>query len=72
MQGEEVILMLDVNDHIYKSPFARRLAEIGLEELFRKTNSADAPHSHAEGSRPLCAVYGTQGIDCQNYFAFCH
>ena len=45
MQGEEVVLMLDMNDHIYKSPFARKLVEIGFEELFRKTNSADAPHS---------------------------
>ena len=72
LQGEEVVLMLDMNDHIYKSPFARKLVEIGFEELFRKTNSADAPHSHAEGSKPLCAVYSTQGIDCRNYFQFRH
>ena len=34
LQGEEVVLMLDMNDHIYKSPFARKLVEIGFEELF--------------------------------------
>ena len=51
MQGEELVLMMDMNDDIYKSPFARKLAEIGFEEQFQKTNSADAPHSHAEGSK---------------------
>ena len=69
-QGKEVLLMLGVNDHIYKSPFARSLVEIGFEELFQNTNSANASHSHTEGSNPIYAVYATQGIDCQNYFAF--
>ena len=72
MQGEELVLMMDMNDDIYKSPFARKLAKIGLEEQFRKTNSADAPHSHAEGSKPISAVLATQGIDVQNYFQFKH
>ena len=34
MQGKELVLMMDMNDDIYKSPFARKLAEIGLEEQF--------------------------------------
>ena len=72
MQGEELVLMMDMNDDIYKSPFARKLTELGFEEQFQKTNSADAPHSHAEGSKPISAVLATQGIDVRNYFQFRH
>ena len=70
MQGEEILLMLDVNDNIYTSPFARKLQKLGFEELFRKTNAVEAPHSHVSGSVPCCAVYSTQGFDCQDYFIF--
>ena len=72
MQGEEILLMLDVNDNIYTSPFAHKLQELGFEELFRKTNATEAPHSHISGSVPCCAVYSTQGFDCQDYFIFDH
>ena len=72
MQGKEVLLMLDINAHIYRSPFAHKLTELGFEELFRKTNSAEAPHSHVSGSTPVCAVYATQGFDCREYFVFGH
>ena len=64
--------MLDVNDNIYTSPFARKLQKLGFEELFRKTNAIEAPHSHISGSVPCCAVYSTQGFDCQDYFIFDH
>ena len=53
MQGEEVLLMLDVNDNIYTSPFAHKLQELGFEELFRKTNATEAPHSHVSESVPV-------------------
>lgn len=72
MQGKEVLLMLDMNDNIYNSPFTRKLSELGFEEQFQKTNSADAPHSHVSGLVPICGVYATQGIHCRGYFIFGH
>ena len=69
-QGEEIVLMLDMNDNIYTSRFARRLRKLGFEELFQRTNSAKAPYSHITGSEPICAVFVTQGIDCTGYYIF--
>ena len=65
--------MLDINAIIYISPFAHKLTELEFEELFCKTNSSHAPHSHdVLGSIPVCAVYATQGFDCREYFVFGH
>ena len=64
--------MLDVNNNIYTSTFPHKLQELGFEELFCKTNAIEALHSHVSGSVPCCAVYSTQGFDCQEYFIFGH
>lgn len=64
--------MLDMNANIYTSSFACKLGEMVFEELFQRTNSARAPYSHIDGSEPICAVFVTQGIDCQGYFISRH
>ena len=64
--------MLDMNDNIYTSRFALRPSNLGFEDLFQRTNSAKAPYSHISGSKPICAVFVTQGIDCTGYYIFRH
>ena len=65
-QGEEVVLMMDANTNIYCSPFACKLADIGLKGVYKKVNDEEAPPSHEQGTKnTICAVFAPQGIDCK-------
>ena len=48
MQGEEVLLMIDLNQHIYKGKFAKTLAEkdIRIDNVFYQANIIQAPNLH--------------------------
>ena len=72
--GEDVMLMIDVNDHAYTSRFARALAdeEIQMKCLFFNKYRQRVPHSHKEGSIPLMTAYASPGLDCQDMFVFKH
>ena len=75
--GDEVILMVDVNEDIYTGKLGRRLAadDIRMECLFKKITGDNAPFSHMSGSvdtKPVCAIYATPGIICTNVFQAAH
>jgi hypothetical protein len=68
--GEEIILLADVNENIYTGRFATRLREndILMTELFRDANGSDAPASHIRGSTAICGAFATPGIVCPHVF----
>ena len=70
MQGEEALLMIDLNKNIYTSNFVKALAEedILMDVVFHQVNNSQAPNSHVTGSEPICGTYASPGIDCTGYF----
>ena len=74
MQGEEVLLMVDLNKNIYTGNFAKPLAEqdILMDEVFHWVNNTQAVNSHNNGSEPICGIYASPGIDCTGYFIHRH
>ena len=66
--GEEIILFADLNENVYTGRFAKRLAmdDIRMEEQCLKVNEQELPPTHVNGSRPIDAVFATNGIDCAN------
>ena len=74
LQGEEVLLMIDLNENIHTGNFAKALAEeeILMDEVFSRVNNTQAPNSHITGSEPICGIYASPGIDCTGYFIHRH
>ena len=74
LQGEEVLLMIDLNENIHTGNFAKALAEeeILMDEVFSRVNNTQAPNSHINGSEPICGIYASPGIDCTGYFIHRH
>ena len=74
LQGEEVLLMIDLNKNIYTGNFVKALAEedILMDEVFRRVNNTQAPNSHVTGSEPICGLYASPGINCTGYFIHRH
>ena len=68
--GEEVLLGIDANEHIYRSKFAQKLAEIGVElsSAYTRVHNKEMPASHSRGSKPIIAFLATPGVDCKAYF----
>ena len=55
MQGEEVLLMINLSEHIYTGNFVKALAEqdILMDEDFHRVDNTQAPNSHITGSDPI-------------------
>ena len=72
VQGDEVLLMIDLNKHIYTGNFAKALAEqdILMDEVFYRVNDIQALNSHLTGSDPIRGIYASSGIDCTGCFIY--
>eukprot|EP00956_Cyclotella_meneghiniana_P039722 scaffold177943_cov84-Cyclotella_meneghiniana.AAC.1 len=72
--GDEIILFMDVNDHVYRGRLPWRFAErdLMMTERFLATNGFEAPNSYYRGSKPITGCFCTQGIDCVNVYASPH
>jgi hypothetical protein len=72
--GDEIILFMDVNDHVYKGCLPRRLAQhdLMMTQQFLGANGFDAPNSHYTGSCPITGYFCMQGIDCLNIYVSPH
>ena len=70
-QKEAIVLMGDFNEHVYSGRLAKRLActDLNMFELCRQVTGLPIPPTHERGSRPVCAVFATQGIDGVNVCA---
>jgi hypothetical protein len=56
--GEQVVLMLDLNDDIRTSRFTQEMGQLGLIQLLGKRHGNDnLPGSFIRGSRPLDGLY---------------
>jgi hypothetical protein len=63
---EEVILMGDFNEDIYKDKLGRALLgdDIQMCEQYHRLCGEKAPFSHISGKRPIMGVFSSPGIDC--------
>ena len=64
--NEEVILMGDFNEDIYKDKLGRALLgeDIQMCEQYHRLCGEKAPFSHITGKRPIMGVFASPGIDC--------
>lgn len=62
--GEEVILLIDSNQDVYKGPLAASLAQTGLDMrcLMEPVLGEKVPNSHFRGSGKLTTMFGTPGL----------
>jgi hypothetical protein len=70
--GDEIILFIDVNKHVYNGPLAKALKDNGLlmEEQTLHLTGKEAPHSHCTWKVAIVGLYATLGITCTNsYFS---
>ena len=72
--GDELILYIDANEHLYDGNLAQILQGDGLcmEEQVLASTGQQAPYSHARGSTPISGTYATPGIHCQNSYVAPH
>lgn len=75
--GEEIILYLDANEHLYTGPLAQLLQGEGilmlmLEKVLASTGQ-EAPYSHCHSRKPILGVvYATPGIKCLDAYVAPH
>lgn len=61
--GERLIIMVDMNEHILKGPFVRRLLSLGLVEATHTSWGNKEPNTHVSGSKPIDVVYHSSDIE---------
>ena len=68
-KGEEIILVGDFDQRIYKSKFARALTGSGLNlrEQYRSLCNKEAPFSHMTGHLPIIGCFACIGIELNAY-----
>jgi hypothetical protein len=66
--GDEILLMGNFNENIYTGNFAIALAgdKFQMSEMCSWTTGILLPPTHARGSTPIDAVYGTAGLFCSS------
>ena len=69
-KGEEIVLVIDANEDVYKGPFAEHLASIGVDMTcaYQKVHKQKMPSSHQSGSLPIMGIFVTPGITCEHSF----
>ena len=62
--GEEIVLYMDVNEHVYTGRFGRALLDpdINMKEQFFTVTGHHAPASHFRGERPITGLFATAGL----------
>jgi hypothetical protein len=72
--GEEVILFIDVNEHVCTGPLAKDLrdARLRMEEQTLCLTGREAPHSHRTRKVAIVGMYATPGIICMNSYLSPH
>ena len=72
--GEELILLGDFNQSIYKSRLADELTgpDLEMEEQFRRLHGTEAPHSYVKGKLPITGCFATKGVEAKAYFISDH
>ena len=72
-EGDEIILMLDANEHIYDRKLGRTLrSDLHLEDAYFRMYGAQAPNSHHTGTNPIGGIFTSPGIDLEASFVGRH
>ncbi len=63
-EGDEILLMGDFNENVYTGLLAVLLMadNLRMHQLCHRTTRELLPPTHAQGSMPINAVYGTSGL----------
>ena len=73
-KGDNIILVGDFNEDVYRDGLATRLQEEDLQMScqFQRINGEHLPNSHESGRKPLMTMFATEGILCTNAYAAAH
>ena len=62
--GDQVILMMDVNEDVRKPTIQSFLSELGMREvLHEKHGASGAPRTHLKGSIPIDGIFAMKSLD---------
>jgi hypothetical protein len=63
----EIVLVGDFNEDIYEGKFSERLAkdDLNMSEQILKTTGVKIPPTHDRGSKAICGVFATAGVECK-------
>ena len=66
LNGEEVVLMIDANENVYKGKCADAITkpDIELESAYDRVHKKRMPSSHIRVSKALMGIFVSPGIDC--------
>ena len=73
--GDQIILMIDLNDNVTSSNAANRLTSLGLRESITRRHSDDTPlRTCNKGSRPIDGIFTSSTIQITKggYLPFTH
>ena len=72
--SEELILLGDFNQSIYRSRLATELTsqDLEMEEQFKRLHGEEAPYSHVKGKLPIMGCFATKGVETKAYFISRH
>ena len=71
--GDEIILMIDANQHIYDGKFGRALrSDLQMIDAYFRLYAASAPNSHHTGRNPIGGIFTSPGIDIEAVFVGRH
>ena len=70
LNGEEVVLMIDANEDVYKGKLSDTIAKPGieLESAYDQVHEKQIPSSHSKGSKALMGIFASPGINCAKAF----
>jgi hypothetical protein len=60
--NEEIILVMDANEHVVNGPLCRRLANLGLSPMATRLHGTP-PNTHVNGTQCIDEVWTTPGIE---------
>jgi hypothetical protein len=60
MEGDSIVLMVDLNDDVRTSQVATSMVRMGLKEIV--TSKHQAPNTHQRGSRPIDGIFVSEEI----------
>jgi hypothetical protein len=72
-EGDQVILMMDVNEDVPKPTIQSFLSELRMREVLHEKHGASvAPRTHLRGSTPIDGIFVTESLDiiAGGYVAF--
>ena len=57
----------DFNEDVYRGKFSEHLAEedLNMTEQILKTTGSEIPPTHDRGSKAICGVFATAGVECK-------